>query len=141
MDMTTTKSKNPRTLRRISAENYSVAKEVFKTLAALGEPTELTQRRLFIQLIPHVYVLRHRYNYTFKQISRLCNECGLKLSESTIRVYYSKFALQMKAECEAALAEMELIARKIENNTKQLTRNSLASLAEMAGGFIPHDRF
>jgi len=85
--MSTQRIKIRRPLNRISANDAFVAREVLATLAAIGEPPEQTQRRLFIKLIPIIYVMRKRFGYTFKQITKLCHTNGLKLTQSTIRVY------------------------------------------------------
>jgi len=84
--------------------------------------------------------MRKRFGYTFKQINKLCHENGLKLSQSTIRVYYAHFVPQMKTECEAALVEIEQFTQKITILAAQRTLDSLESRAQMTGGYIPLDQ-
>lgn len=85
--MPTQEIKTRRPIKRISTINIPAIKEAILILAAIGPPDQ-TQRSLFIKLIPQFFVLKKRFGYTFKQIAQCCNDNGLELSQSTVRVYY-----------------------------------------------------
>lgn len=94
-------------LHRISAFQMDVLGDVLDIYALGFNPCEQTQRQAFRKLLPHVYVLRKLHQFTFKKITVALAQCGLKLSESTVRVYYSKMLPKYQAECELHLVEAE----------------------------------
>ncbi len=97
-------------LRRVSPDVAHIAQQVLM-LAAIGGPDDQTQRKAFIKIIPSIYVARKRMGATFKEITVWCSRCGLNLSESTVRAYYSQLQPQLQQECDAM---MEKVTRQEE---------------------------
>ncbi len=93
-------------LRRFSAEESLAASELLTVWAAIGVFDDTTQRKVFVTLVPSIYVLRKQRRRTFREITLLCNRAGFRLSESTVRSYYSQFQPKLQKECDALLREV-----------------------------------
>lgn len=93
------KATRPAHLHRITAEEVITARKLI-LLACLGlEPNDRTQRQVFSSFMPDIYILRNKEGYTFKQVTSFLHECGLKLKESSVRVYYTQMFPAREEEC------------------------------------------
>lgn len=108
--MTMKQTKSSRPARRLSSDDFVVARQTLSVTALTGTPHDLTQRKAFKTLVPTIYALKKMTPITFRQITDLCNQCGFKLTPSTARSYYTKFAPLMQKECEAMVHELSLAA-------------------------------
>ncbi|MDD4978728.1 MAG: hypothetical protein PHI29_08855 [Gallionella sp.] len=94
-------------IRRISGEQFLIMGDVLDIYALGLNPIEQTQRQAFRKLLPNVHVMRILHKNSFKTITAALAQCGLKLSVSTVRVYYSKMLPKYQAECDLRLVEAE----------------------------------
>lgn len=78
-------------LRRIKGSDIPIAQEILLLACFSLETYERTQKQIFCSLMPTLYMLKTEQNFTFKQITSLLNESGIRLSESSVRIYYSEF--------------------------------------------------
>ena len=69
------------------------------------EPEEAISQRQFIKvLMPSLFVLRHK-GFSFRELSKMLGELGIRLKEATLREYYSDFKSETKDACEKQLAK------------------------------------
>lgn len=105
-------------LTRLSSIDAAATRE-YLTLALYSDPVEQTQRETFAQMLPQIFGLRQQ-GVDFKTITKLLNECGLKLQASTTRAYYSKFLEFRSDECEEWWRQNQRRIEEIRQETKGL---------------------
>lgn len=86
--------------KHLSSEDFVVAEEVFKTAQFLMTPEDQTQKMAFRALLPYIYTMRNNGS-SWEELAKLLRACGIDLSKSSLRVYYS----EMVAECESELKQ------------------------------------
>lgn len=127
----------PAHLHRITDVEVRVAREVLQLAFYALEPSDLTQRQTFSKLMPTIYVLRNKQGYTFKQITSLLEQCGFKLTPSSVRVYYSEMLPDRQAECISKMAEEILILAEIKKETEGV---EISLIAEKASAILNRKR-
>ncbi len=95
----------PAHLHRMSAADVARARGVLDLACLVLEPEDRTQRQEFSMLLPKIYILREMNGYTFKQITALLIKIGIKLKESSVRVYYAQMLPNREDECIHNMAE------------------------------------
>lgn len=108
-------------LRRFSAAESLAASELLTVWAAIGVFDDTTQRKAFLSLVPSIYVLRKQRRRTFKEISALCHRAGFRLTESTVRSYYSQFQPKLQKECDALLREVVSHQRTLQTESQRFS--------------------
>ena len=111
----------PAHLHRIKSAKFAAAQEVLLLSALTLGPDDRTQRQAFSTLMPDIYFLRTTQGYTFKKITTLLRECGFKLTESSVRVYYYELIPKRKKEYIKHAEEKELILSEFIRETEGLT--------------------
>ncbi|OIQ74780.1 hypothetical protein GALL_435630 [mine drainage metagenome] len=71
-------------------------------------------------------MLRCKKGYTFNKITVLLRDCGIKLTESSVRVYYSQMLPAREEECIIKMEEQALLLEEIMKETKD---NKISSIA------------
>jgi hypothetical protein len=95
---------------KISGEQAKLARMKLQEAFFTSESIDISQRRLFFRLMPELYLLRTHNKLTFEEVTKLLTECGFKLSESAVRVYY--FTFYVKLQDSLGNASQELIEKK-----------------------------
>lgn len=113
-------------LHRINAQDAATLRDTL-IVYALAEVQEQTQRQFISKHLPSLYILRNHHDWTFKQISNTLKMMGVKLSESSLRVYYCQLLVGRESECIAKLKEMEPVIAAIENETRGLDVSVIAA--------------
>ncbi|AVA38282.1 MULTISPECIES: hypothetical protein [Cupriavidus] len=103
-------------LRRVSAVDYASADETLRTAALLLVPEDQTQRQVFEKLMPNLYVLRNK-GFSWAQLTKLLNECGLHLQPSTVRTYYSEMLAARMDICQARMNEQIAVMAAVRSET------------------------
>ena len=119
----------PRHLCRVSGSDAIAAKEIFLLAFLIVEPEHQTQRRLFRSLLPTIYMLRNKDGYTFKQITSLLWDSGLKLAESSVRAYYCKMLPGLKDECIIKMEEWALLRDELRKRANEMEISSSSEKA------------
>lgn len=121
-----TKSKKRGKLHRVNAQDAATLREML--ISALTETREQTQRQFISQHLPDLYVLRNLDGWSFKQISNLLRMRGIiKLSEPSLRVYYSQLLAGRESECLAKMKEVEPLIATIKNEASGLDVSHIAA--------------
>jgi len=93
-------------------------KHNLQVFALAYDPSEFTQRQFFKTIMPELFVLR-RKGFSFKEITTLLINCGLKLQPSTVREYYTDFQQECQEACDARIeANLKLLASLNQLNTE-----------------------
>lgn len=103
-------------LRRVSAVDFASADETLRTAALLLVPEDQTQRQVFEKLMPNLYVLRNK-GFSWAQLTKLLNECGLHLQPSTVRTYYSEMLAARMDICQARMNEQIAVMAAVRSET------------------------
>lgn len=103
-------------LRRVSAVDFASADETLRTAALLLVPEDQTQRQVFEKLMPNLYVLRSE-GFSWAQLTKLLNECGLHLQPSTVRTYYSEMLAARMDICQARMNEQIAVMAAVRSET------------------------
>lgn len=82
--------------------------------AAALEPDEYSYRAVFKEIMPKLYVMRHR-GMSFPQLHKVMHQAGFPIALTTVRTYYNEFLVDMLDECQKFLKRMEKV---IENSEK-----------------------
>jgi hypothetical protein len=77
-------------LVRISAADGKIARAVLRAALIFLKAEKNTQRQIFFELMPTVYMFKKVHGFTFKRITAMLARSGLKLTESSVRVYYAE---------------------------------------------------
>lgn len=104
-----------RKLHRLTPTDAATIERALLLQALIGY-RETTQRNEISKVLPDLYVLREAQGMTFKQLSSLLRKIGLKLSESSLRVYYCQMLPDRLAECKQRLLEMKPILQKMQDD-------------------------
>jgi len=100
----------------VSAADFAPADETLRTAALLLVPEDQTQRQAFEKLMPNLYVLRSK-GFSWAQITKLLNECGLHLQPSTVRTYYSEMLAARMDICQARMNEQIAVMAAVRSET------------------------
>ena len=119
----------PRQLCRVSGSDAIAAKEIFLLAFLIVEPEHQTQRRLFRSLLPTIYMLRNKDGYTFKQITSLLWDSGIKLAEPSVRVYYSQMLPCHEGECIIKMEEWALLREELRKRANEMETSSSSEKA------------
>lgn len=113
-------------LHRISGVDAIVTEEVL-LLAAHGlNPFEKTQRTLFGEQMPTIFILHEKERYTFKRITSLLKNCGFNLTESTVRSYYASFLSKHENEYIKVMDENMALWAQISKETMGMELSAIA---------------
>lgn len=104
-------------LHRISAADAEALRLTLWMAALTSEPFEGTQRKEFRRLMPDLYLIKEVGRCTFKQLTLLLKGIGLRLSEPTVRAYYSEFLDVMKNESKSEIEELIALTEEIKKET------------------------
>lgn len=116
----------PAHLHRVNAVDAFTAKQVL-LLASLGlMPFDKTQRRLLNELMPFIYMLRKKEGYTFKRVTALLKDCGFKLTQSSVRVYYYSLLAEHEAEYIKAMDEKMALMAEIIRETQGIEFSAIS---------------
>lgn len=116
----------PAHLHRISADDAFVANEAL-LLATLGlMPFDKTQRKLFSDVMPLIYMLRKKEGYTFKRVTTLLKDCGFKLTQSSVRVYYYSLLSQHEEEYIKTMDEKMTLMAEIIRETQDIEFSAIS---------------
>lgn len=97
-------SKDYRIFNLIESEKMKVVNRTTK---------DMTQKKAFEKLIPHLFVLRKK-NCSWAQITELLNEkCGFNLQPGTVRTYFGEMAKKHAGICQIAMEKYIFDAAKI----------------------------
>lgn len=119
----------PRQLSRVSGPEAIAAKEICLLALLVVEPEHQTQRRLFRSLLPTLYMLRNKDGYTFKQITSLLRDSGIKLVESSVRAYYFKMLPSLEDECIIKMKEWTLLRDELRKRANEMEISSSSEKA------------
>jgi hypothetical protein len=126
-----TKAKTP--LVRISASDFSTVEEVFKAAALLITPDGQTQHQAFLQLMPHLYVLRNK-GCSFLQLTDLLTKCNFTLQPSTVQSYYNAALAERMDICQQRMNEQIMLLAEVRKETKNVdvasVRDRVASISQ-----------
>ena len=78
-----------------------------KAAAQIVEPAELSQRKMFEEMMPLLYSIRDK-GCSWPQITELLAQAGLNLQPSTVRSYYSEMLARRQDICQARMTEQIL---------------------------------
>lgn len=95
--------------------NIINSRDIFNATYGKHEKKDMTQKKAFEILIPHLFVLRKK-GCSWEQITKLLNDkCGFKLQAATVRTYFSEMARKHSGICRKAMTEHILAVSKINN--------------------------
>lgn len=117
-------------LQRIDAIDTRAIREKLRMAFYMLEPREQTQRREFKKMMLDLYLLRVVDHYTFKQLTNLLVDLGLKLSESTVRDYYSTFVVEMREELDSKISEHIAFREEIRKATTGLDLSEIPKVIQ-----------
>lgn len=112
--MATRGAQQPR--ERVQGVDFVMTSELLKAAAHLIVPEDQTQRKAFEQLMPHLYVLRHK-GCSWAQLAGLLAEGGFKLQPSTVRNYFGEMVQTHMEACRESLTEQVLLLGEIRKQT------------------------
>lgn len=115
----------PTHLHRIAGIDAIAARKVLLITFLAVEPDQ-TQRHAFSSLLPEIYMLRNKDGYTFKKITKLLRDCGIKLAEPSVRVYYYQMLPSRKNECIVKMQEQALLWSEIKKETNGMEISAIA---------------
>lgn len=113
-------------LHRINAQDAATMRDML-IVYALTEVQEQTQHQFISKHLPDLYILKNLDGWTFKEISNLLRMRGIKLSESSLRVYYCQLLTGRESECMEKMMEMEPVIAAIKNETRGLDVSLIAA--------------
>lgn len=96
------------------AEN---AENFLRAASLLVAPDDLTQRKTFNRLMPHLYVLRNK-GCSWNQLATLLTQIGLNLQISTIKGYYSEILAEKQDICQARMNEQIVLLAQVRKENK-----------------------
>jgi len=113
-----TQGREPRTgpLGRVQGVDLSMTGELLKAAIQLIVPEDQTQRKAFEQLMPHLYVLRHK-GCSWAQLASLLADGGFKLQPSTVRNYFGEMVQRHMDACQESMTEQLLLLKEIRKET------------------------
>ena len=112
--MITTQNENVgKTRHRMTASDSITAREVLSFAVQSIEPGDRSQRQLFKELMPDLYVLRMK-GFCFGQLTTLLNNCGFMIKISTVRTYYHEALASKMTLCEARFDKQLAVLGKVE---------------------------
>lgn len=123
----------PKKLHRLNGVDSLAIREVLLVTSIAVEPDDQTQRREFSSLLPTIYRLRNKNRFTFKQITSLLHASGIKLAESSVRVYYSQMIPLREEECIIEMEEWALVEEQIMQERKNM---EITSIGEKVTKFL-----
>lgn len=103
-------------LERVPSVDLSMTNELLKAAIQLIVPEDQTQRKAFEQLMPHLYVLRHR-GCSWAQLASLLADGGFKLQPSTVRNYFGEMVQTHMEACRESMTEQLLVLAEIRKET------------------------
>jgi hypothetical protein len=116
----------PAHLHRVNANDAFAAKQVL-LLASLGlMPIDKTQRKLFSEVMPLIYMLRKKEGYTFKRVTTLLKDCGFKLTQSSVRVYYYSLLAEHEEEYIKTMDEKMALMSEIIRETQDIEFSAIS---------------
>lgn len=116
----------PAHLHRVNAVDAFAAKQAL-LLAALGlMPIDKTQRKLFSEVMPLIYMLRKKEGYTFKRVTTLLRDCGFKLTQSSVRVYYYSLLAEHEKEYIKTMDEKMALMSEIIRETQDVEFSAIS---------------
>lgn len=112
--------------KHLSSEDFLVAEEVFKTAQFLMTPEDQTQKMAFRALLPYIYTMRNNGS-SWAELAKLLRACGIDLSKSSLRVYYSEMVAECEAELKQQLKAHSLLLKEIQKINEKSEIKSIAN--------------
>ena len=120
---------------RLAAADLAMAEEVFKAAMFLMSPDDYKQRQAFKNLMPYLFVLQSN-GWSWKQLTKLLNDCGFKLAASTVRRYFEEFKKLNLETCLQAMNEHILLRKEVAIQTEGMNFSAIPGrVADILNGF------
>jgi len=130
MNFDPTQGRTQKKLHRISMSDSELGLTLLTLAIATLEFEERTQRQLFRRHMPMLYFLNRHEGVTFKQLTSLLADCGMKLCESTVRAYFSKLVNVNEAEYIKYAADRVPVWNRLKQELTGVDITRIASTAE-----------
>ncbi len=97
-----------------------------KAAAQIVEPAELSQRKMFEEMMPLLYSIRDK-GCSWPQITELLAQAGLNLQPSTVRSYYAEMLARRQDICQARMTEQILWLAEVKKQKDSAEDEALKS--------------
>lgn len=116
---------------RISDVDFLKAENIFISAMSIIVPDDRSQRKAFESLMPYMYVLRNK-GCSWAQLTKLLNDCGLRLQPATVSTYYGEMLSSRLDICQEQMNEQILIMAEVRKESmgfdKELTAKRVSAV-------------
>ncbi|WP_265060778.1 hypothetical protein, partial [Burkholderia cenocepacia] len=109
--------------KKIGAIDKHAISVSLELAAAAIEPDEYSYRTVFKEMMPKLYMMRHR-GMSFPQLHRVLNQAGFPIALTTVRTYYNECLVDMLEECQKYLKRMEKVIDGAEKTVVEVDRTN-----------------
>lgn len=121
---------------KISDVDFLKAENIFISAMSIVVPDDRSQRKAFESLMPYMYVLRNK-GCSWAQLTKLLNDCGLKLQPATVRTYYSEMLSSRLDICQEQMNEQILIMAEVRKESMEFDKELTAKrVSAVLNGFV-----
>ncbi len=131
--------KSRKRLNRIRAADGEIARGVLRAALIFLKAEKNTQRQIFFDVMPTLYMFKKMHGFTFKRITLMLKKNGLKLTESSVRVYYAEAIKKNEREYIKLVAQQAAKFDQLKQETDESTLDSEVAEFMNSSAFTGHE--